>query len=109
MRLVNKNAWELMKYTQKGMPIIVNPSGRDDAVNKEEGYKITMLRLGKSKDSYVPDVDLPGPKPDDKKVDEAEKVKEPEKAEKAEEEKTENPVKDDSKDKPEIEPLEFLR
>lgn len=109
MRLLNKNAWELMKYTQKGMPIIVNPSSRDDAVNKEEGYKITMLRLGKSKDSYVPDVKLPGPKPEEPSAEEAEKSKEPEKTDVAvEEEKPETPVKDDEVEKPETEPAENI-
>lgn len=106
MRLVNKNAWELMKYTQKGMPIIVNPGSRDDAVNKEEGYKITMLKLGRWKDSYVPDVKLPEPKPDEPKaVEETEKVKEPEKKVESEEEKPAPTVKDD--EKPEVQPAEI--
>lgn len=52
IRILNKNILELVKYAQKGMPIIVNPSAKDDAVNKKEGYKdIVMLSLGKIKAS----------------------------------------------------------
>lgn len=36
------------------MPIIVNPSNRDQAVNINEGYdNITKLKLGKIKEKYV--------------------------------------------------------
>lgn len=52
MRLRNDNILDLVKYVQKGMPIIINPSARDQAVNKEEGYDIPMLSLGKMNSTY---------------------------------------------------------
>lgn len=51
IRLLNENILELVKYVHSGMPIIVNPSDRDQAVNKDEGYDIVQLNIGKSKHS----------------------------------------------------------
>jgi len=46
IRLHNDNITDLVKYVQAGTPIIVNPGAKDDAVNRKEGYKVTMLDLG---------------------------------------------------------------
>ncbi|MCM1482995.1 MAG: L,D-transpeptidase [Muribaculaceae bacterium] len=48
IRLTNANILDLVKYAQKGMPIIVNPGPKDNEVNKEEECDIVMLELGKS-------------------------------------------------------------
>lgn len=55
MRLLNKNVWELVKYAQKGMPIIVNPSAKDDAVNRKEECRIPMLSLGRPMVTLLPE------------------------------------------------------
>lgn len=45
MRLHNSNIVKLTPYVQRGTPIIVNPSRRDDEVNRKEGYRIPMLNI----------------------------------------------------------------
>lgn len=40
IRITNDNILELVKYAEKGMPIIVNPGKRDREVNRNEGYNI---------------------------------------------------------------------
>lgn len=46
MRLHNAHILEMMRYATKGMPIIVNPSDRDQQVNRDEGYTVAQLVLG---------------------------------------------------------------
>lgn len=53
IRLRNENILDLVKYAEKGMPIIVNPGPKDDAVNKKENCHVVMLNLGKIKDRLV--------------------------------------------------------
>lgn len=54
IRIHNDAIMELVEYVTPGMPIIVNPSNRDQAVNINEGYdNITKLKLGKIKEKYV--------------------------------------------------------
>ncbi len=53
IRLHNTNILDLVKYAQKGMPIIVNPGPKDDAVNKQEDCHIVMLNLGKIKETII--------------------------------------------------------
>lgn len=43
VRLVNENILDLVKYAQKGMPIIISPGPRDMAVNESEGYYIPSV------------------------------------------------------------------
>lgn len=47
IRLRNENILELVKYVSVGMPIIVNPSERDQKVNRDEGYDVVKLNIGK--------------------------------------------------------------
>ena len=46
MRLSNESILDLVKYAKTGMPIIVNPSDRDQAVNRSEGYTIGQIDIG---------------------------------------------------------------
>lgn len=48
IRIANPNILELVKYAKPGMPIIVNPSTTDMAVNKKEGYNIPRIVTGYS-------------------------------------------------------------
>ncbi len=41
---------ELAEFIQTGMPIIVNPSARDRRVNRDEGYDIPYINIGKIKE-----------------------------------------------------------
>lgn len=48
IRLLNEHILDLVEYVHAGMPIIVNPSDRDQQVNREEGYDdIVQLKIGK--------------------------------------------------------------
>jgi len=78
IRLLNENILDLVKYVHAGMPIIVNPSDRDQAVNKEEGYDIVQLNIGKPKHSTAEE--------DAKKMKEEKRKADSIKAVKAEEE-----------------------
>ncbi len=49
IRIHNDNIMELIKYVEVGTPIIVNPSERDQKVNREEGYTIPSINIGKAK------------------------------------------------------------
>lgn len=51
IRVRNENIMELVKYVSVGMPIIVNPSERDQKVNRDEGYDVVKLDIGK--ESYA--------------------------------------------------------
>ncbi|MBQ7853783.1 MAG: L,D-transpeptidase family protein [Muribaculaceae bacterium] len=55
IRIQNENVLELVKYVDKGMPIIVNPGPRDKAVNEKNGVKMPMLNIP----------NIPGDKPKD--------------------------------------------
>ena len=57
MRLSNESILELVEYVEPGMPVIVNPSNADQAVNEEEGNDVTRLKL------YVDPTRLPAPLP----------------------------------------------
>lgn len=41
---------ELAELVQTGMPIIVNPSARDRRVNRDEGYDVPYINIGKIKE-----------------------------------------------------------
>lgn len=43
IRVTNDNIFELIKYAQKGMPVIVTPSARDQQVNRQEGTTIAKI------------------------------------------------------------------
>lgn len=47
IRLHNNSILDLVKYAKKGMPIIVNPSDRDQEVNRREGHKVVQINIGK--------------------------------------------------------------
>lgn len=47
IRIHNDHIMELIKYVEPGTPIIVNPSERDQKVNREEGYEILSINIGK--------------------------------------------------------------
>lgn len=49
IRLHNNSILDLVKYARKGMPVIVNPSDRDQEVNRKEGYKVVQINIGKPK------------------------------------------------------------
>ncbi len=51
IRLLNENILDLVQYVHAGMPIIVNPSDRDQKVNKEEDCNVVQLNIGKPKHS----------------------------------------------------------
>lgn len=51
IRVRNENILELVEYVSIGMPIIVNPSERDQKVNIEEGYD-NIVKLDIGKESY---------------------------------------------------------
>lgn len=60
IRIHNAHILELVQnYASKGMPIIVNPSDRDNRVNREEGYRVPQLRLGPFTDNPINE-DIPG-------------------------------------------------
>ncbi len=46
IRLKNENILDLVKYVRAGMPVIVNPSDRDQKVNREEEVEVVQLDLG---------------------------------------------------------------
>ncbi len=48
IRIANPNILELVKYAKPGMPIIVNPSTADMAVNQKEGYHVPRIETGYS-------------------------------------------------------------
>ena len=45
IRIHNDNIVQLVKYVRPGMPVIINPSRRDQKVNEEEGYYVPRLVL----------------------------------------------------------------
>lgn len=47
IRLHNNSILDLVKYAQKGMSVIVNPSDRDQEVNRREGYEVVQINIGK--------------------------------------------------------------
>lgn len=53
IRIQNEQILYLFNFAEKGMPIIVNPGPKDDAVNKHEGHNIPML--------IIPDVEVKYP------------------------------------------------
>lgn len=46
IRLTNTDIMDLVKYVQIGMPIIILPSERDQAINMQEGYTIGYFNTG---------------------------------------------------------------
>lgn len=72
VRLHNNSILDLVKYAKKGMPVIVNPSNRDQEVNRREGTKVVQINIGK------PTVTDPIPAQDSKKRgEEVDSVSEP--------------------------------
>lgn len=49
IRIHNDNIVKLAEYVSPGTPIIINPSDKDQAVNREEGCNVVQLWLGKRK------------------------------------------------------------
>ena len=47
IRINNDNILELVQYVEKGMPIIVNPSKKDAAVNESAGYNVSKITTKK--------------------------------------------------------------
>ena len=47
IRIKNENILELVQYVEKGMPIIVNPSKKDAAVNESAGYNVSKITTKK--------------------------------------------------------------
>lgn len=45
IRVTNDNIMDLIQYAQKGTPVIVSPSLRDQQVNKQEGAKIAKITM----------------------------------------------------------------
>lgn len=46
IRLNNSSIMDLVKYVQIGMPIIILPSERDQAMNRQEGYTVGYFNTG---------------------------------------------------------------
>lgn len=59
MRLTNENILELVTFVEVGMPIIVNPSDRDQEVNLEEDCEVTQLRFGEVRKKVTKPVKKP--------------------------------------------------
>ncbi len=69
IRLTNENILDLVKYAKVGMPIIVNPSPSDMAVNKREGNNIPSITslpdgVKPEPNNYVAPVSTVKPKPE---------------------------------------------
>lgn len=47
IRIHNDNIMELVTFAQPGMPIIVNPSARDNQVNRLEGAEVPSINIGR--------------------------------------------------------------
>lgn len=54
IRIHNDNILKLVEYVTQGMPIIINPSDKDQQVNREEGYEVVQLTLKKSRRDKTP-------------------------------------------------------
>lgn len=54
IRIHNDNILKLVEYVTQGMPIIINPSDKDQQVNREEGYEVVQLTLKKSRGDKTP-------------------------------------------------------
>lgn len=54
IRIHNDNILKLVEYVTQGMPIIINPSDKDQQVNREEGYEVVQLTLKKSHGNKAP-------------------------------------------------------
>lgn len=54
IRIHNDNILKLVEYVTQGMPIIINPSDKDQQVNREEGYEVVQLTLKKSHRDKTP-------------------------------------------------------
>lgn len=70
IRIHNDNILELVDYVSVGMPIIVNPSERDQEVNREEGCDVPSIDIGKVKKPKP----KKEPKPDTESAPAAEEV-----------------------------------
>lgn len=58
IRITNENIMELHKLVSPGMPVIVSPGSRDQAVNRKEGYKIVKINLS-GKPERIPEEVFP--------------------------------------------------
>lgn len=54
IRIHNDNILKLVEYVTQGMPIIINPSDKDQQVNREEGYEVVQLTLKRSRGDKTP-------------------------------------------------------
>lgn len=61
IRLHNENILKLVEFAKPGMPVIVNPGKYDQQINKEEGYTIPSINIGKPTQWVKP----PEPEPKD--------------------------------------------
>lgn len=71
IRIHNDNIVELVKYVTPGMPIIVNPARRDQAINLGEDCKVGKIYIGQVSESrkpIKPIVPQPEEKPDTAKA-----------------------------------------
>lgn len=59
IRIHNDNILELVKFVEVGMPIIVNPSARDQAVNIKEECEVPKINLGRVKERPVDPASIP--------------------------------------------------
>lgn len=63
IRIHNDNILQLVEYVEPGTPIIVNPSERDQQINRSEECEVVKLDIGKVKEKKLPD--LPKEEPTD--------------------------------------------
>lgn len=89
IRLHNTNIAWLVKYVQKGTPIIVNPSLEDDRINQEEDCDIPMFSLDGRKLRRLE----PREKSDEEKTGEEKALEKKKETEKKEPEKKKTPDK----------------
>ena len=54
IRIHNDNIMKLVEFVEVGTPIIVNPSDRDQKVNREEGFTVPSISIGKVKHQEKP-------------------------------------------------------
>lgn len=57
IRLTNENILELVKYVEKGMPIIISPGPKDMAVNEKEGYYVPSVATEVGIPRAIPAID----------------------------------------------------
>lgn len=64
VRITNENILELVELVHTGMPVIINPGVRDEAVNEAEGYSIPVIFTGHARKGKKPAVIATAETPD---------------------------------------------